>query len=87
MENVVRTHVLLPTEVLSAIDKIAGKRKRSFFLVKAAKEKLANLALLSVLDETAGVIQEDDHPEWRTRKDTANWVSTIRKKDEEVRRR
>ncbi len=87
MKNIARTHVLLPIKILSEIDKIVGKRKRSLFLAEAAREKLANLTLIEALDEVAGIIKQDDYPEWKTRKDTSRWVSTIRERDEEARRR
>ncbi|MFH0775297.1 MAG: hypothetical protein V2A53_07410 [bacterium] len=86
MEAIARTHVLLPARLLSEIDRIVGKRKRSAFLAEAAKEKMVNIALLKALDETAGVIQQEEHPEWRTRKDTFSWVRGIRERDEEARR-
>jgi len=41
----VKTHVMFPAELLQAIDKTVGGRKRSKFIVEAAKEKLEGLQI------------------------------------------
>ena len=40
MKATARTHVLLPRELLDEIDQRVGQRRRSQFLVEAAREKL-----------------------------------------------
>lgn len=35
-----RIHVVLPRDLVEAIDRIAGRRKRSQFIVEAVREKL-----------------------------------------------
>lgn len=69
-----RTDVILDDGVLAAIDEVAGERGRSAFLEEAAREKLERLELLRALDETAGVLDIEAHPEWRDREATAEWV-------------
>ena len=39
----VRTNVMLPSDLLKEIDRVAGARRRSAFLVEAAHERLARL--------------------------------------------
>lgn len=77
-----RTHVILDDGVLAAIDEIAGERGRSAFLEGAAREKLERLQLLRALDETAGVLDIEAHPEWRDREATAQWVREQRRGSE-----
>ncbi|MGH2584730.1 MAG: hypothetical protein ACRDJE_07425 [Dehalococcoidia bacterium] len=40
MKESVRTHVLVPREILEAVDRLVGQRRRSQFLAEAAQEKL-----------------------------------------------
>lgn len=73
-----RTHVVLDDEVLAAVDEVAGERGRSAFLEAAAREKLARLALVRALDESAGSLDLAAHPEWSDRASTAEWVRAQR---------
>lgn len=82
MATIKRTHVLIPEDVTRAIDKLAGQRKRSKFITEAVKEKLSRIKLLKALEETAGAIKSENHPEWKTSKDVAKWVTTLRKENE-----
>lgn len=81
MATIKRTHVLIPEEVTRAIDKLAGQRRRSKFITEAVKEKLNRIRLLKALEETAGAIKREDHPEWKTPKDVAKWVTDLRKEE------
>ncbi len=74
-----RTHVILDDSVLAAIDELAGVRNRSAFLEGAAREKLERLQLLRALDDTAGMLDTEAHPEWRDRQSTAGWVREHRR--------
>lgn len=77
--SMARTHVILDDRVLAAIDEVAGERGRSAFLEGAAREKLQRLQLLHALDETAGLLDIGNHPEWRDREATAHWVREQRR--------
>lgn len=44
MSQTLRTHVLMPRELLDAVDRLVGQRRRSQFLVQAAEEKLQRVA-------------------------------------------
>ncbi len=37
----VRTHIVIPRDMVAAIDRLAGKRRRSAFITEAVREKLA----------------------------------------------
>ena len=62
----VRMHVVLPQELVRTIDALAGKRKRSRFIEEAIRDKLKREAVLAALVETAGVLSDEEHPEWLT---------------------
>ncbi|GFP18623.1 hypothetical protein HKBW3S42_00505 [Candidatus Hakubella thermalkaliphila] len=80
-----RTHVILPDELINAVDSLVGKRGRSRFLAEALREKLERLELLKALEETAGVLKEEDHPEWSSSEKVAAWVESLRALEKERR--
>ena len=55
-----RTHVVLPEELVEDVDKLVGKRRRSRFVEEAIRDKLRRDALLSALEETAGVLSSTE---------------------------
>lgn len=77
-----RTHVVLPEDIVKAVDALTGKGKRSRFIEDAVREKLRREALLSALEETAGMLSADEHPEWATREKVASWVRESRQQSD-----
>ena len=77
-----RTHLILPEELLREIDSLVGRRKRSRFVEKAVREKLKREKLISALEKTAGVLSPEEHPEWATLDKVAEWVKESRQRDE-----
>lgn len=77
-----RTHVVLPEELVRAIDDLLGKGKRSRFIEEAVRERLRIEATVSALEETAGVLSVEAHPEWATREGVAAWVRESRRLDD-----
>lgn len=78
-----RTHMVLPEELVKQVDAMVGKGKRSRFVAEAVREKLRREALLAALQETAGTLTKESHPEWATPEKVASWVRASRKRDEE----
>ena len=68
-----KTHLVLPHEILDEVDKIAGK-KRSLFMAEATREKLEKERFLKTLEETHGAWTDQNHPELRTNKDMERYV-------------
>lgn len=77
----VRTHIVVPADLIDEVDRVAGKRKRSRFVEEAIREKLARAALDRALAATAGVLSRDDYPEWDTPEKTLEWVRAGRHED------
>lgn len=75
-----RTHVVLPSGVISAIDAAVGRRGRSRFILQAAERELKRLAQAKTLRTAAGSWADRDHPELR--KWSAAWVNRIRSEGE-----
>ena len=78
-----RTHVILPEELVKAVDAHAGKGKRSQFFEEAVREKLRKEVLLAALKETAGILSAEDHPEWGTSEQVAAWVRESRRQSDQ----
>lgn len=75
-----RTHVVVPEELVKEIDKLSGKRKRSWFITQAVRKEIARLNFLKALKETTGAWKDADHPELK--KGVDNWVRGLREEDE-----
>jgi hypothetical protein len=72
-----RTHIVLPEQLAKDIDKIAGPRGRSAFLVKLAESEVRRRKLLAFLDSDTPAWRDEDHPEL-AEMGTAEWVRSLR---------
>lgn len=80
-----RTHVVLPGELVDAIDHLVGKRGRSSFLKQAAWEEVKRQRLLKLLENSEPIWKAEDHPELK--EGAAAWVEGMRAEDEKLDRR
>ena len=80
----VRTHVVFPKDLLAAVDRLVGRRKRSAFLTAAVAEKVERERLGRALEVTAGFLAEDAHAEWETPEQVSAWVRGLRAVDNEA---
>ena len=69
-----KAHLVFPQSILEEVDQIAGKRKRSLFIVKATQEKLERERFLKILDETKGAWTDKHHAELRTVRDMEQYL-------------
>jgi len=74
-----KTHFIFPRALLLEIDKVAGKRKRSAFVVQAAKEKLAKENFDWILRDAAGAWSDEKHPNLKTKQDVDKYLRDSRK--------
>ena len=70
----IKAHLVFPLNMLEEVDQIAGKRKRSLFIVKATQEKLERERFLRTLDETKGAWTDRHHAELRTERDMGQYL-------------
>jgi hypothetical protein len=70
----VKAHLVLRREILEEVDKITGKRKRSFFIEEATREKLEKERFLKTLEETSGAWSDQSHPDLRGSKNMERYV-------------
>jgi hypothetical protein len=61
--GLIRAHVILPQKLAAEIDKIAGPRGRSAFLVESAEREIRRLKLAAFLEDTVVAWRQEEHPE------------------------
>jgi len=86
-DGTVRTHVVLPAELVRQIDELVGRRKRSAFIEDAVGERMKRERLRKALATTAGMLRDDYPPEWESPDTTREWLREIRASGEERLRR
>jgi metal-responsive CopG/Arc/MetJ family transcriptional regulator len=74
-----RTHVVMPKELVEEIDAEVGPRKRSQFVKEAVEEKLARRRRVAAFEAVAGSLADVDIPGWETSESTARWVRAQRR--------
>jgi len=74
----IRTNVVLPRDLIEAIDRRVGKRKRSDFLAEAAREKLARTDFLRVAKALAGSLNPAEYPEFSSAEGVETFVLSLR---------
>jgi metal-responsive CopG/Arc/MetJ family transcriptional regulator len=79
----VRTHVILPGELVRRVDALVGQRRRSRFFAEAVSEKLARIELLALAEAAAGSLPAGLVPEWDSSESAAQWVHDLRQLDNE----
>lgn len=79
METKKRTHVVVSEELVEEIDRLTGKRKRSWFITQAVRKEIQRLNFLNAVRETTGVWDDMDHPEFKT--GVESWVRSLRDED------
>ena len=77
-----RTHLVLPDDLVQADDELVGKRRRSAFVTEAVRERVRREQLRRALRETAGILKAEDHPEWADSRRVAAWVRKVRRESE-----
>ena len=73
-DETIRTHVVMPKEIVRTIDDLVGRRARSKFLAEAAQEKLRRLRQRRAVEKVAGSLRDVDIPGWETPEAAAEWV-------------
>jgi hypothetical protein len=71
-----RAHVFLSEGLLTDIDQLFGKGKRSAFLTEIAEREVRRQKQMRALDEAAGCWKDEDHPELKN--GSAAWVKDLR---------
>jgi metal-responsive CopG/Arc/MetJ family transcriptional regulator len=76
-----RAHVVLPDELLSELDDLVGPRGRSQYIADAVREKMMRERQHHALIASAGILADEEIPEWETSEAVIEWVSRGRTDD------
>ena len=79
MTEMVRTHLVLPAELLERFDRRVGPRKRSEKVAELVEEFLRREQLIDTIERFAGFAKAEDHPEWSSEDAIARWVRDERR--------
>lgn len=79
-----RVHVLMPKELVSAIDALVGSRRRSRFIVEAVDGELRRRRQRAAIAEMDGALADVDIPGWETPEAAAAWGRALRDETEAV---
>jgi len=73
-----RTHLVLPDDLVDEVDDHVGKRKRSEFFAEAARERLRRQRLSKAIREGAGILDPKRYPHWSTPEKVDKWIRDLR---------
>jgi metal-responsive CopG/Arc/MetJ family transcriptional regulator len=73
-----RTHVVLPEELVEEVDELTGRRKRSQFIEEAIRDKVRREKLSIALRETAGMLNLEEYPHLASPGERSEWVHRMR---------
>jgi hypothetical protein len=82
----IRTHVVLPRELVEAVDQIVGSRRRSQYVEEALIERVKRdqqRRVLREMAETGSVLSDEVYPYWSTPERTSAWVRQLRREADE----
>jgi hypothetical protein len=83
--SMVRTHVVLPEDLIREIDALVGPRGRSAFIVETARDAVRRQRLLRFLQSKGPAWKDENHPELAG--GSAKWVRKIRAEGERASQR
>ncbi len=73
-----RVHITLPDEVVRALDRRVGARRRSTYIARAVEQALDDDRRWELIESAIGAIESNGH-EWDD--DAAEWVRSQRRTD------
>jgi hypothetical protein len=68
----VRTNLVLPEDVVEAVDRLAGPRGRSRYVAEVLRERIRREERMALLKSVAGIWR--DHPLFPTDESVVEWV-------------
>lgn len=77
-----RTHIVVPKDLVASVDELVGRRSRSKFFTDAAEEKLARVRLARAAKQAAGSLANTTIPGWETSETAVEWVRASRRAEE-----
>jgi hypothetical protein len=82
MRMSVRTNLLLPEDVVAALDRVAGPRGRSRYVAQALRERIQRDEREALMQEAAGSWR--GHPDFPSSEAVIEWVRQLRSEETSV---
>ena len=79
--DIVRANITCPKTLLLEVDKLAGSRNRSAFLADSVRECLARLKFSKVAEDSIGILNPKDYPNFATPTKVKKYTRAFRKKN------
>jgi len=79
--KVQRINISIPKKLAGELSSLVPPGKRSHLIAEATKKELQKMNMLRVLERTAGVWTDHNHPDLKTIKDIRAWVDDLRRFD------
>lgn len=76
-----RKYVGIPHSLLDEVDRLVGAGGRRAFLIEAIRERLARERMARAMEQTLGVLDSGDYPEWQSPESVSAWVRSMRERD------
>lgn len=80
-KEMMRTHVVVPPELVATVDRLVGRRRRSQFFSEAVQEKVARIRLAQAAKNVVGSLADTAIDGWETSEAAAEWVRESRRAD------
>lgn len=83
MGETIRTHLILPRELVERVDKLVGPRRRSEFVAEVLQKELDRRHLVTLfeaaMEEARNAPPDGAPPEWESAESAAEWVRAQRR--------
>ena len=78
-----RINISFPKKLVDELSSLVPPGKRSRLVVEATQKELQRIKRLKILEKTAGVWKDSNHPDLKSIRDVCKWVDRLRQYDEE----
>jgi predicted transcriptional regulator len=78
-DELTRTNVTLPADLLAQVDRVAGPRGRSRYVAEAVAQRVRRDALGAAIRETAGAMV--GKPGWMSPDEVTRWIDDLRSEE------
>ncbi|MCL5935582.1 MAG: hypothetical protein ACOY35_12825 [Bacillota bacterium] len=78
MEKTKLTPIRFPVDLLDDLDKYIGDGQKSKFIIEATRKELTKIKQQKALLNTAGLLKEEEYPEFSSSDSVYKWVRELR---------
>jgi len=82
MEKTKLTPIRFPADLLTDLDKYVKDGSRSKFIIEATRKELQRVKQRRAIQNAAGILDQNNYPEFKTTGDAYDWVRKLRDESE-----